>query len=51
VIAAGGAPNNGLYLEALAENIAPELYNIGDSSSAGKVLEATRAAYRLGHRL
>jgi 2-enoate reductase len=47
VIAAGGTPNNGLYLQALAENAAPELYNIGDSFSAGKVLEANRAAYRL----
>jgi 2-enoate reductase len=47
VIAAGGTPNNDLYLQALAENAAPELYNIGDSFSAGKVLEANRAAYRL----
>jgi 2-enoate reductase len=51
VMAAGGVPSDSLYLEALAENAAPELYNIGDSSSAGKVLEAVRAAYRLGHRL
>jgi 2-enoate reductase len=48
VMAVGGVPNDGLYYEALADNSAPELYNIGDSSSAGKVLEATRAAYRLG---
>jgi len=51
VMAAGGVPNDGLYFEALADNSSPELYNIGDSSSAGKVLEAVRAAYRLGHRL
>jgi len=51
VMATGGVPNDGLYFEALADNSAPELYNIGDSSSAGKVLEAVRAAYRLGHRL
>jgi len=51
VMAVGGVPNDGLYFEALADNSAPELYNIGDSSSAGKVLEAVRAAYRLGHRL
>ena len=51
VMAAGGAPDNALYLEALAENIAPELYNIGDSFNAGKVLEANRAAYRLAIRL
>ncbi|MDR1803236.1 MAG: FAD-dependent oxidoreductase [Treponema sp.] len=51
VMAAGGIPDNSLYLEALAENAAPELYNIGDSFSAGKILEATRAAYRLAIRL
>jgi 2-enoate reductase len=47
VMAAGGIPDNSLYLEAMAKNAAPELYNIGDSFSAGKVLEANRAAYRL----
>ena len=51
VIAAGGVSDNGLYLEALAQNAAPELYNIGDSFSAGKVLEANRAAYRLAIQL
>ena len=51
VMAAGGVPDNSLFLEAQAENIAPELYNIGDSFSAGKVLEANRAAYRLAIRI
>jgi 2-enoate reductase len=51
VMAAGGVPDNGLYLEALALNAAPELYNIGDSFSAGKVLEANRSAYRLAMQL
>ena len=51
VMAAGGVPGNDLYLKAVAENIAPELYNIGDSSAAGKILEATRSAYRLASRL
>ena len=51
VMAAGGVPDNGLYLEALAKNIAGEMYNIGDSFSAGKILEANRAAYRLAMRL
>jgi len=51
VIAAGGVPDNSLYLEALANNAAPELYNIADSFSAGKILEANRAAYRLAQRL
>ena len=48
VIAAGGVPDDALYFAALREHAAPFIYNIGDSFSAGKVLEATRAAYRLG---
>jgi len=51
VMATGGAPNNSLYLQALEENAAPELNNIGDSFSSGKVLEAVRSAYRLAMRL
>jgi 2-enoate reductase len=51
VLAAGGIADNSLYLAAQKERAAPELYNIGDSFSAGKVLEATRAAYRLGIRV
>jgi 2-enoate reductase len=51
VLAAGGRPNDALYFDALSAHAAPELYNIGDSFSAGKVLEATRAAYALGRRL
>ena len=51
VMAAGGVPDNSLYLEALAANAAPELYDIGDSFNPGKVLEANRAAYRLALRL
>ncbi|MDR0599557.1 MAG: NAD(P)/FAD-dependent oxidoreductase [Treponema sp.] len=48
VLAAGGVPDDALYFEARRERAAPELHNIGDSFSGGKVLEATRAAYRLG---
>jgi 2-enoate reductase len=48
VLAAGGVSDNSLYLAAQKERAAPELYNIGDSFSAGKVLEAVRAAYRVG---
>ena len=48
VLAMGGKPENDLFFEAQRDNIAPELYNIGDSFESGKVLEATRAAYRLG---
>jgi 2-enoate reductase len=48
VLATGGVSDNSLYLAAQKGRAAPELYNIGDSFSAGKVLEAVRAAYRLG---
>jgi len=48
VLAIGGKPDNGLYFEAQRERAAPALHNIGDSFEPGKVLEATRAAYRLG---
>ncbi|MDR2070905.1 MAG: NAD(P)/FAD-dependent oxidoreductase [Treponema sp.] len=51
VLAVGGVSDNSLYLAAQRERAAPELYNIGDSFSAGKVLEAARAAYRLGMRV
>jgi 2-enoate reductase len=48
VLAAGGVPDDALYFAARREHISRELYNIGDSFSGGKVLEAARAAYRLG---
>ncbi len=51
VIATGGKPKDHLFYEVQKENIAPELYNIGDSFSGGKVLEATRAANALGRRI
>ena len=51
VLAMGGKPDDAPYLEAQKELTAPELYNIGDSFSAGRVLEACRAAYALGTRI
>lgn len=48
VLAAGGRADQSLYFEAQQKRIAPELYNIGDSFSPGKIQEAVRAAYRLG---
>jgi 2-enoate reductase len=51
VLAAGGTGDDALYFAARKEHAAAEIYNIGDSFSAGKVLEATRAAYRLGLRI
>lgn len=47
VFAMGGRPDESLYLEGLRMHAAKELYNIGDSFSGGRVLEAARAAYRL----
>jgi 2-enoate reductase len=48
VLAMGGRADDSLYFTALKERSAKELYNIGDSFAAGKVMEAVRAGYRLG---
>jgi 2-enoate reductase len=47
VLAMGGRADDALFFEAQRSIAAPELYNIGDSFSAGKVLEATRSAKAL----
>ena len=47
VLAMGGRPDDSLFFEAQKIHAAPELHNIGDSFSAGKILEATRAARAL----
>ncbi len=51
VLAMGGRPDDAAYLEGQKLNVAPELYNIGDSFAAGRVLEACRAAYALATRI
>ena len=51
VLAMGGHPDDALYHEALAAHAAGELYNIGDSFSPGRILEANRAAYQLACRI
>lgn len=51
VLAMGGRPDDTAYFEALAANVAPEIYNIGDSFAGGRVLEANRAAFRLAARV
>ena len=51
VMAAGVCPDDSMYYEAVKNNIAATVYNIGDSFEGGKVLEATRAAYRLATRI
>lgn len=47
VLSAGARPGDELYYACLSANIAPELYNIGDSFACGRLLEAVRAAYQL----
>ena len=47
VLAMGGKANPTFFHNAQTEQVAPELYNIGDSFASGKVLEGGRAAYRL----
>lgn len=47
VIAAGGRPDDALFLEAQRRRVAPIVRNIGDSFHAGKVFEAVRSAYAL----
>ncbi len=51
VFAMGGRADDSLYFELQKQHAAPEIYNIGDSFCGGRVLEATRAAYRLAVKL
>ena len=51
VLAMGGKPDDALYYEAQKIHAADELYNIGDSFSGGKILEATRSASALAYRI
>ena len=48
VIASGGQADDSLFYELQQTHAAPELRNIGDGFAPGRVLEAVRAAYRLG---
>ncbi len=51
VLAMGGRPDDAMFFEAQRLHAAPEIYNIGDSFSAGKVLEAARAAWALSSKI
>ena len=51
VLAMGGRPDDTMFFEAQSTFAAPEIHNIGDSFSAGKVLEATRSAYGLASKI
>ncbi|MHB8894733.1 MAG: FAD-dependent oxidoreductase [Candidatus Geothermincolia bacterium] len=48
VLATGARPDDTLYFELVKRTAAPELHNIGDSSSLGMVFGATSAGYALG---
>lgn len=48
VIACGGQADDSLFYELQQTHAAPEFRNIGDGFAPGRVLEAVRAAYRLG---
>ena len=48
VLACGGRADDGLFFELQKAHAAPELRNLGDAFAPGRVLEAVRAAYRLG---
>ena len=47
VFATGSRADSRLFFELQKIRAADEIYNIGDSFESGKVLEATRAAFRL----
>ena len=46
VIAFGIKPSNNIYFNLVKENVAPEIYNVGDSLKPGKVFTAVKSAYR-----
>jgi len=48
LICTGAIPDDKLYYECIKEHTAPEIYNIGDSFTGGRVLEAVKAGYALG---
>ncbi|MCT4597810.1 MAG: FAD-dependent oxidoreductase [Vallitalea sp.] len=45
VLAAGVRSNNNLYYDCVKENVAEEVYYIGDSRKPGRVFEATKTAH------
>ncbi len=51
ILSAGAKSENQYYYDCVKDYVAAEIYNIGDSSRAGKVAEAVRAGYRLAMSL
>jgi 2-enoate reductase len=48
VLAEGLKPDDSLYEACIRERVAPDIRNIGDSFSVGRVFEATKAGYAIG---
>lgn len=46
ILAIGTRPQNKLYFDLVAENVAPHIYQIGDCIRPSKVFSATKSAYR-----
>lgn len=46
ILAIGTKSNNSLYKELVENNVAPEIFNIGDSIKPSKVFMATKSAFR-----
>ncbi|WBW94871.1 oxidoreductase [Oceanirhabdus sp. W0125-5] len=51
IICTGSQSKDDLYYKCTQNRIASEIYNIGDSFSTGRVLEAIKAAYALGNSI
>jgi 2-enoate reductase len=48
VLAVGLKPDDSLYEACVRERVAPDIRNIGDSFSVGRIFEATKAGYAIG---
>ncbi|MGL1890554.1 MAG: NAD(P)/FAD-dependent oxidoreductase [Spirochaetaceae bacterium] len=51
ILATGAKPNDDLYYKLTKERISKEIFNIGDSFTPGRVLEAVKAGYALGNTI
>lgn len=51
IMCTGTHTNDNLFEECKKNRTAPEIYNIGDSFSGGRVLEAVKAGYALGNSI
>jgi 2-enoate reductase len=51
VLAVGLKADDRLYDGCVKERVAPEIHNIGDSFSVGRIFEATKAGYAVGRML